>query len=1427
VITVLVKLIKEYMRDTKDSNPTLIKLLPYCLISLTNRGYIYSDCFPKDQHGGDREIHVLEVKARIVQYFVERSAKCMRNMFPSDSVLNPKRKDTFMKDHEVYAQSKLGNHMTTCKSADATKWCQRHHVSKFYFLMNRITGGLMGNLYYLTFYLWVKKRIAIPDELVGILHSSNFKESDNKTLLWLKKKFVRGEAPFVGEDSNTVEIKFGMWQGIWHAVSSIMHSTVQEFYSDLSRSVLMANKISSVVTVIQGSDDSACAISHKVVHPKSLGFVHCLLKWKEEFQKFVSIWPSEGKSSIGTQLLIEYNSEWWYRGKILKPTFRWVTACLQTTIVESFYERIQIFYTELSTAVETGVCTLAGSVIQKCQAWLHYLMMGFDNHVLRERMMKLLLEFPHPALGFFPLDGEEYCGITGFDYSLYSLKKDFNLPLQNYDTEALNPSTLLDYDDRVDKSLRSEMRQVLLKFGDRKMWERIVDEIGLGDLQDALLLVKEDPARIYEERRQWDDQKMWMIMKLFQTGVRASLSAYQPTIRSAVSSSYMFNRPCMVSKLTGRDSREKVSLMKALVQAKSLTQGNTSERQWPLFPNEEEFSDFYAYVEELRKGFSFQEVPYGRHSKVKIPVWGGIHLNDTPLLDIIKRQFFQQHTVNVSRSVFSMIWDECKAKYRFLRDTYEETLKASGMDHIQLRDFFISCSSKVRSVTLQDTTAKSPDLLSAISRVYWPQIKIRSSIVSLDESILTTRHLLLCITTFFFTKEHKEKLVRKTFKNCGINRVRLMDCPHKLRKLKIISDWMDSGNKERVLKDIPVAKTGVVGFFTRRQPRSKGKNPERRYEGEGVWVGRVCDVPCRIDITDQTVRAIYVGYIQDGANLSRRLGKLISELGLKAPQMPGYSPSMYYLTPKGTLTVSPLPTEGCHPIILDSTIDFSELHQVTKKEFVVQISSSTIRLCYVEDTGSGSLKYVTLISDTMSAGDWNPTLTPTKMSWTGSTVFSEYCRGTPMRPYDLLAELDLTPEWNYMANLLSRMGNYEHAIGIYDMKALGVSLRESVISKGSTVAQKDAYLESRLAKLQKDDEKIDIDIGQIEELLEFEEPLGDVMGTIGDWADEVEEFEEALNSSQNVSPPNAAEEEVEGATEAELEDSDWKVSDETLEHVKSMLFQTDLDEIGIDYHMKNVVITMPDSNMFWSQVIYMCEQEPSGKVVLDSIKNNIKPGNNATLLSHIAFYFSLATDTNLFHRGKKAGSSHAESMSSLLRTEPIVAGLEAHDLILKLQGELSEIQEAINSVPPYVKTLLERKSNEIQLHLDSLISTAEDKQLPQYNYWTLIDTFLRLIKESGLWDKTYLTSELESLCTLLLSQCLENSAVNLRMKFISETEMNAMRVRIWDRNVSTSLLRYLASSFNLEASFIDGDSGTEIYSYCSKTVRASLTIPLH
>jgi hypothetical protein len=1416
VITALIRLIKEYATISEDRNPTLLNIMPFCLKKLLNRGFIFSDCFPKDQHGGDREIHVLEIAARVVQFFVEKAARCMGYLFRSDTVLNPKRKESFMKEHEIFAQAQLGTHMTLCKSADASKWCQRHHVSKFYFAMNRLTDGFFDGLFYNVFYLWTVKRLAIPEELVSILDSSKFVESDNDILLWLRQQFLAGAMPFVAERSNTLEIKFGMWQGIFQMVGTVIHSICQEFYAALVRQKTRERGMNVVVTVVQGSDDSACCISYTGKGLVTEAYVHILLKWKEEFQKFLSIWPSEPKSSIGTQLLVEYNSEWWFRGKIIKPTFRWVSACLETSIVETFHERMQIFYNGLTTAVEVGLSTLAASVIQKSQAWLHYLMLGLGNHILREMVADLLQEVPHPALGYFPIDEEEHCGITGFEYSLFVLTKERGIPIADVSSEMINPSTLLDYDERVDKSVRKDLKRVFVGFGNQRLWEQVVEEMDIGVLDDALLEINKTPSMLYQEGPNWREQRVQMILKLFQKGVRTSLSSYQPTIRSAVSSAYLFNRPCVWSSLNADSARVKMSLLQAILAARGVlrvsnhnNQSKLTDRdsadEVPLFVHEQEYEDFYSYIQDLRTGYSFQEVPYGRHSKVCVPVWGDLHMHDTPLIDICKRALFDLKSVKMASSSFKMLWSECKAKYRFLRDSYEETREVCGMDHMQLHDFLHSASSKIRKVTLQDTNAKNPSLIGSMSRIFWPQVKVRARPQAIEENISNLRHLLMCTFSFHFSKKHKMRVMKQLMHKSSLRDRPLHSCPNRAKKLKIICDFVMTQSKERALADIPRVRQGLIGFFLQAQERQVGPNRTTRFWGKGVWVGSVCGIPTRIDIMDDYVEMITIQSMHDTVSLSKRLLSLLGELRQQAPLMPRRSTSLYYLNPKGHFLVSPLALSDCICVEVEPELAIPEMANLLEKPWDVEIDNTTVRVVCLEKVAGERDRKITLIGDTFTRRDWNPDLTPKDLKWTRSTTFQKYCSGDSAGMYEIIADLGLDMSKSYTKDVLSRAANKDQDIGVYSLSQLSNNLRSYIVSsEGSRAAQAEDLM-SKVAGLEESNRVVEVDEADLEAILSFGEDQFANPAEEFDWADDgQEEWEKAHPEETFVGQHEKVVRDqpkfLDQTEEDVLEDLQWSGTAELSENLAELFFDLDMDDSGISTRNFEILRQMPNENQYWLDLINTVKSETYGHSILESVWKQAPVKEEAFLVSHGAFFLSLITQRNLYSSGGGRSPSETEVSLSMSTRDPMVAKEDIQTHKIELHSKISDIDNSISTAQGYVLELLKKKKGELEVQLRAYEDNSSDFYDESIRYYDFMSQLLGKLREGGWYDKTEYSTELDTLVTLLLSDVLESSIERNKFKQISDSDLMTIRSRIWDRLYSSSLVRYISKALNISIS---------------------------
>jgi hypothetical protein len=370
-------IIKEYKNDIGEDPIHLVQLAPWSLDNLLGKGYFESDEFDKSQHGGEREIHVLEFKARIVQYFLELVSRTICQYFPSETTMNPKTKDDFVKSHYRRSEEMFGtNYVTISKSADATTWCQFHHSSHFAAMFSNILPDELYGFVMSALSLWPRKRLTFPLRQGSSLAANPKLSTDNKTYMQFKKDFHDGSGMFVKPRTTTIEVISGMFQGILHTTSSLYHTMIQEVMKQVIISACKGrmgfDKI--LMTIVQGSDDSGAMISFPgKPNARIMQTAKRLLLWKERVSPYLSVFCNEVKSSIGTHDLIEYNSEWHVRHMLIKPTFRWVSASQELSVTERFIDRLRIYNQMISECLSGGASTLECSVIQLYQATMHYM----------------------------------------------------------------------------------------------------------------------------------------------------------------------------------------------------------------------------------------------------------------------------------------------------------------------------------------------------------------------------------------------------------------------------------------------------------------------------------------------------------------------------------------------------------------------------------------------------------------------------------------------------------------------------------------------------------------------------------------------------------------------------------------------------------------------------------------------------------------------------------------------------------------------------------------------------------------------------------------------------------------------------------------------------------------------------------------------
>jgi hypothetical protein len=333
-------------------------------------------------------------------------------------------KKHFVKSHYQKSKDLMGsNFFVMSKSADASKWCQGHHSSHFAAFLLPISPPQMSNFISSTLSLWPRKRLSFPLQQVKIL-LNNRDTPSNSLFSRFREDFFSGTGIFTQKCGNKIEVISGMFQGILHTTSSLYHTMVQEVMKLMVSQMLTDLGHKHVITIVQGSDDSGMMISIEgPMNSYKVQLCRRLLDWKEQISHHLSIYPSVEKSSIGTFDLIEYNSEWYIRHRIIKPTFRWISASMATSVTERFIDRIRNFNNVLTECLSGGASTLECAVVQLFQCSLHYMLLGIMTQATAQHVIDLILKNPEPLLGFFPCDFDVCASIPGIEFQLFTLHK--------------------------------------------------------------------------------------------------------------------------------------------------------------------------------------------------------------------------------------------------------------------------------------------------------------------------------------------------------------------------------------------------------------------------------------------------------------------------------------------------------------------------------------------------------------------------------------------------------------------------------------------------------------------------------------------------------------------------------------------------------------------------------------------------------------------------------------------------------------------------------------------------------------------------------------------------------------------------------------------------------------------------------------------
>jgi len=960
VMESLTSCVQQYLKEEgKDDVNHIVELVPWALKEIEKRGFFYSDIFPKPQHGGDREIHVLEFKARLIQLYVERISRTICEMTPSDSLTHPNLKENFVKTHYNLADVELpSSRITLGKSADASKWCQRHHSSKFAaslagVLPRRFIVSILRILWF-----WTNKVIVFPIQFVANFISNQNVES-NKTYKRMQKEFETGTGIFTVAKQNRMTIQSGMMQGILHYTSSFMHAIIQESMKIIQKVYLIKKKIQSTITVIQGSDDSGELISLSGAKPSTLlKLGSIMLHWKERVSRFISIYPSYEKSCIGSADLIEYNSEWSVRKTTYKPTFRWVSACLEVGVVEKFMDRVSNFYNTATTVLEGGGSVLETAVIQLSQAWMHYWMLGLGSHGLSSKVTNLLIQSKDPSLGYFPVDSDFCAGMPGVNFLLYTLYKrtDYGHGID----KGRFPEAEIDVfeEDVKDVTISRDLRKIQLKFGNHKIFEKIVKGMNIPALEILLKDAEENPELIYYPEGNWDDSKTRIYMKIFEPGVKESLSKHSATARILSASAYIISRPCLSTR-TNEGSLKKVSLLQALVNSYI---ESVSKEKIPIesvFVHYKEYEELLSTISQFSEEYTVQKTKLRTRNKHQITIIDR-EMFDVSIIELCKQVWFPRGgRTGLSSSQVDAKWKQAKELYPFLKNSRTETERFLKMSAVQLRNFLDSLTERPRKITLLDSAAKGGSIRTVLSRVFWPSTKIHlKDEIDSQATVSSIRSEMFSICSHWMPQASKLLAISNLFNRSPI--LSNNQAPYRLQKLSVMNRSLKGDDKASLISQILKNKIGAVGFFTVSQA---GWGWNRK--GFGEWKGKMLDTSCVMEFQDSVCTKIIVDKISNATELGHLMSDFIESTCSSFPTT--LQDSDHWLSSNGKINGG----RGAMiaiPIFIETSLKIRLFDELQDKDWILETSNNIIRLKAVFPRG----QLITILSDRFLSYEWDP-----------------------------------------------------------------------------------------------------------------------------------------------------------------------------------------------------------------------------------------------------------------------------------------------------------------------------------------------------------------------------------------------------------------------------------------------------------------------
>lgn len=871
-----------------DERLTVATLLPICFKEVMSNGHLRICIFRKQQHGGLREIYVLNFAERVVQWVIEQAGRLICQRFMGETMTNPSGKfqvpNSHAKDIQMLPRDNIS--FTTYSSADAAKWSQNHFSHKFAIMFLQLFPEEWHGFFWNTLSLWTCKRIKISDNLLNLFTHHSGLKFWNESMQGVYEGY-RGEIslPWIKKGRSYVETKTGMMQGILHYTSSAFHSLMNLLLEEIVKKTIKSLKtkdITCLIRTMQSSDDSGLLLTmslnqkkfdQDVIKNKKKMMLRIMLSihlFKAQLGQEVSIRNSI-KSTFHCSRVYEFNSKFFFGNHHYEPDIKFLFSSQMISERENLVARQEELSTLITSYISSGGSFYTGFFIQMAQLFMHYRSLGCTLTNYFSILMDGLALIPDPNLGFFLMDNPIAPGMAGYSYNSWInsfhprmdclhkfqlsgfYKKDVqgNIELpDNIKYNLLHPNLSINYGSRV------KFTRLLNRMKIPTSWCTDIDG---------------NPEILFRKSLNTRECILKMANKLSQPGVATSLSKSAGVAGVIASGVYIlrcnvFSFIDLPTDVTAENSeykgvrKDKVSLFKILlsnVKSSNLYKDALTENdRKALFPYELDFINLRKKFEEFKSWKINRKTYEKRRIETSVEIYQKDESSKIPLLVILKAVWFPYLDIEkrkYPKTICTSAFDVMRRHIKWLRDTFEETLVASPFDHAHhMVTWFLQQQKKPKILHLLGAPLTSrfgqSTIYNAI-RLNFGKFHILSGdsqdTFASYHPIKVAYHSLVGACTYFHPQQ--TDILKEILKNIPNN---------------VSFDWGKSNSRNNtlcILKSIAKEedyhrirdmiihnKKGYFGSWVVRQKWNKDK---KHYYGDGVWTGVIGNVKTKLVVT--------------------------------------------------------------------------------------------------------------------------------------------------------------------------------------------------------------------------------------------------------------------------------------------------------------------------------------------------------------------------------------------------------------------------------------------------------------------------------------------------------------------------------------------------------------------------------------------------